>query len=112
VTKRLLAWLFTRPVWPLSPGQIVLWWEARRVAYNAALGVVGLLLGALLYGILANVGYTGGWIVELLVARLWSVDTERFGPIAFTLGMAFSVLVTLLPPGLVVLVALITSCGA
>jgi hypothetical protein len=99
VPERLLAWLFTRPVWPLSSGQIVLWWEARRVAYNVVLGAVGLLssavmvavaftcesrggapiglpdppilavLGALLYGILANVCYTGGWIVELVVAR-------------------------------------------
>jgi hypothetical protein len=92
------------------------WWEARRVPYNVIVEVVGLsssavmvavaftcesrggapiglpdprafaLVGVLLYGILANACYTGGWITELLVAKLWSVDTARFGPIAFTLG--------------------------
>jgi len=69
------------------------------------------LVGVLLYGILANVCYTGGWITELMVAKLWSVDTARLGPIAFTLGTAFSVLVTLIPAGLVVAAAMITSCG-
>jgi hypothetical protein len=69
------------------------------------------LVGVLLYGILANVCYTGGWITELLVAKLWSLDTTRFGPIAFILGTGFSVLVTLIPAGLVVAVAVMTSCG-
>jgi len=69
------------------------------------------LLGALLYGILANVCYTGGWVTELLVAKVWSVDTSRFGPIAFTLGTAFSVLLTLMPAGLIVVGAVLTSCG-
>ena len=69
------------------------------------------LLGVVLYGILANVCYTGGWIAELLVAKLWSVDTARFGPIAFILGTGLSVLVTLAPAGLVVVVAAMTSCG-
>jgi hypothetical protein len=68
------------------------------------------VVGVVLYG-LANVCYTGGWITELLVARLWSVDTTRFGPIAFVLGTGFSVLVTLIPLGLVVAVATLTSCG-
>ena len=54
--------------------------------------------------------YTGGWVTELLVAKVWSVDTSRFGPIAFTLGAAFSVLVTLIPPVLVVAAAALTSC--
>jgi hypothetical protein len=69
------------------------------------------LIGVLLYGILANICYTGGWITELVVAKLWSVETSRFGPIAFTLGAAFSVLLTLTPAGLVVAAAAITACG-
>jgi len=138
--RGLLAWLVARPIKPLSSRAVVLWWEARRVPYNAIVGVVGLasstimvavaftcesrggapiglpdppafaIVGVLLYGILANVCYTGGWITELLVAKVWSVDTSRFGPIAFTLGAAFSVLVTLIPPVLVVAAAAITSC--
>ncbi|HBH02425.1 MAG TPA: hypothetical protein DDZ42_10985 [Candidatus Rokubacteria bacterium] len=69
------------------------------------------VLAVLLYGILANVCYTGGWITELLVARFWGVDTSRFGPIAFSLGTAFSVLVTLVPAGVVIVIAAITACG-
>ena len=137
----LRGWLFTRRPGPLGAKAVVLWWEARRVPYNVIVGMVGLmssavlvtvafvcesrggapiglpdppilaLLGVLLYGIVANVCYTGGWITELLVAKLWAVDTGRFGPIAFILGTALSVLVTLAPAGLVLAVAAITSCG-
>jgi len=48
--------------------------------------------------IVANVFYTCGWILELLVAKVWRVSTPVFGPIAFTLGTALSVVVTLVPP--------------
>jgi len=141
VPKTLLGWLLTRQIGPLHSRAVVLWWEARRVPYNVIVGMVGLLtsavmvmvaficesrggapiglpdppafalVGILLYGILANVCYTGGWITELLVAKLWSVDTARFGPIAFILGTGFSVLVTLIPAGLIVAAAAMTSCG-
>ena len=141
VPKALLGWLFTRPIGPLPSGAVIRWWEARRVPYNMIVGMVGLisssvmvavaftcesrggaliglpdppafaLVAVLLYGILANVCYSGGWITELLVAKLWFVDTARFGPIAFTLGIAFSVLVTLIPAVLVVAMAALTSCG-
>ena len=66
----------------------------------------------LMYGIAANICYTGGWITELVVARFWRVDTVPFGPIAFALGTALSVLVTLIPAGLVIAAAAMTSCGA
>jgi len=68
------------------------------------------IVGVLLYGVLANVCYTGGWITELIIAKVWSVDTSRFGPIAFTLGTVFSVLLTLAPAGLIVVTATIFSC--
>ena len=140
--RRLIARILARPIGPLPPRAVVLWWEARRVPYNAIVGVVGLvsatimvgvaftcesrggapiglpdppafaIVGAVLYGVLANICYTGGWITELVVAKVWSVDTTRFGPIAFMLGTAFSVLVTLIPSGLVIALAAITSCGS
>ena len=69
------------------------------------------IVGVLVYGVLANVFYTGGWVTELLVARLWRADTTRFGPIAYTLGTAFSGLVTLIPAGLILASAVLTSCG-
>jgi hypothetical protein len=139
--RTLLAPLFTRPIGPMPSMAVVLWWEARRVPYNVIVGAVGLgtsaimvavaytcesrggapiglpdppglaLVGVVLYGIVANICYTGGWITELLVGKLWSVDTTRFGPIALTLGIAFSMLVTLVPAGLVVIAAALTACG-
>jgi hypothetical protein len=68
------------------------------------------VIAALAYGIVVNVFYTGGWILELLVAKLWHVRTPVFGPIAFTIGTAVSVVVTLVPAGLLVLLAVFTSC--
>ena len=138
--KRVVAWLFGARRRTERVAGVVGWWEARRVPYNLIVGAVGLMsaavmvsvaftcerrggapiglpdsplfaiAGILLYGIVANVCYTGGWITELVVARLWRVDTSRFGPIAFTLGTAFSVVVTLVPAAVVVVLALVTSC--
>ena len=140
--KKLLALLYARPVGPLRSKAVILWWEARRIPYNVIVGAVGMvssavmvtvaftcnsrggapiglpdppvlaIMGVLMYGIAANICYTGGWITELVVARFWRVDTAPFGPIAFALGTAFSVLVTLIPAGLVIAAAAMTSCGA
>ena len=140
-SQRLPGWLTTRPTGALPYGAVVLWWEARRVPYNAIVGVTGLISSAvmvavaftcesrggapiglpdppafaivavLLYGVLANLCYTGGWITEVVVAKVWAVDTSRFGPIAFTLGTVFSVLLTLAPAALIIVAAAITSCG-
>jgi hypothetical protein len=68
------------------------------------------VIGVIAFGITANVCYTGGWIVELLVAKLWRVESTRFGPIAFTLGTALSVLLALAPAGLNFTVAALTGC--
>ena len=83
---------------------------------GAAIGLPGsplfAIAGVLLYGIVVNVCYTGGWMTELLVARLWRIDTSRFGPIALALGIAFSILVTLTPAAAVAILATVTSCGS
>ena len=140
-SQRLLGWLTTRPTGAMPYGAVVLWWEARRVPYNAIVGLTGLISSAVmvavaftcesrggapiglpdppafaivavvLYGLLANVCYTGGWITDVVVAKVWAVDTSRFGPIAFTLGTVFSVLLTLAPAALIVAAAAITTCG-
>ncbi|MBX9573776.1 MAG: hypothetical protein K2X77_33070, partial [Candidatus Obscuribacterales bacterium] len=100
-----------------SAGSIILWWEARRVPFNLMVGTVGLIstlaimlfahadpslflhtLGPILvYGLCANLCYTGGWIAELIAKRTWAEKAQYFGPIALGLGTAFSVLLTLLP---------------
>jgi len=68
------------------------------------------VIGVIVFGILANVCYTGGWVVELLVAKVWRVESTQFGPIAFALGTAFSVLLALAPAGLNLAVAAMTRC--
>ncbi len=122
---------FARAEEPVGPWQVIAWWEARRLPYNMLVGFAGLMTGfvcitsglvaerlvgvpiglpdpplfALVavaaYGIMANVCYTGGWIAEVIVNKVWAQKGRDFGPIAFTLGVFFSVGVTLLP-GLVV----------
>ena len=124
----------------LRSAQVIAWWEVRRLLYNAVVGIAGVvastvmvtvgricesrggapigipdpplfaIAAVLLYAIAANVCYTGGWVTELLVAKVWHLDTESFGPIALILGTAFSALLTLAPAGAALVVALATSC--
>jgi hypothetical protein len=107
------------------------WWEARRIPFNlivgsagiltcVVVGIVGLasevlfhsefglpnpplfvLFGVIIYGILANACYTGGWVTELIVRRMWPREADRFATLSFSLGIIFSVLVTLVPAVLV-----------
>lgn len=138
---KVITRLFRQPAASSRPAAIIAWWERRRIAYNVLVGLVGLItsavmvmvaftcesrggapvglpdppalaiVGVLVYGALANVCYTGGWITELLVVNFWDADTSRFGPIAYTLGTGFSALLTLLPAVAIPVVAALTSCG-
>jgi hypothetical protein len=140
ISWRLAGWIFAHQLEKSHPAHVVAWWELRRLPYNMIVGAtaalslavffavaftcersVGVPLGRpgppllvaiaiIAYGIVVNVFYTGGWILELLVAKLWHVSTPVFGPIAFTVGTAVSVVVTLVPAGLVILLAAVTSC--
>ena len=112
--------------------EIIKWWEVRRIPFNLIVGVTGLLSGTMVfgvafvaervtgeatgwpdppmfiflaviaYGIMANVCYTGGWVMELLASRVWGDRAEAMGEISFTLGMLFSVALTLLPAVVIV----------
>jgi hypothetical protein len=55
------------------------------------------------YGVMANICYTGGWITELVVEKVWQDEGRYFGPISFTLGIIFSIALTLLPGIFIVL---------
>ncbi|MFZ0818839.1 MAG: hypothetical protein WAM91_02135 [Candidatus Acidiferrales bacterium] len=59
------------------------------------------MIGILLYGIGANICYTGGWIAELVVRRIWRTESDRFATLTFSLALVFSVLLTLTPAILV-----------
>jgi hypothetical protein len=138
VTRSMNFRLFRRPAEPLTPWQVIGWWELRRLAYNLIVGATGLfsvatavtvsvicdkligepigmpdpaifaIVGIVVYGIMANVCFTGGWVVELFLAQVWAVRPSRFGQIAFSLGLLGSVFLTLLPAGYIVISAAVT----
>jgi len=107
--------------------QVVGWWEARRIAFNLVVGIAGLVSGILcllcgaiseakfhtdfglpdpplflafgvaFYAIAANACFTGGWLAEIAIRRLWKNPWADFGPVTLALGVGFSVLLTLTP---------------
>lgn len=107
---------------------VIRWWESRRLFFNMVVGCTGIItcillivcafmadstvgepiglpdgpllgvFGVLLYGILANICYTGGWISELLVsATSKAKSSTSFGLKVFRIGLIFSIFVTLCP---------------
>lgn len=103
-------------------GQIILWWELRRIPFNLVVGLLGIMtcitllvtvvpdngepfggepflmvLGIFCYGIAANICYTGGWIVEIIAKTFWREQAVRLGENSFALGVLFSAFLTLLP---------------
>lgn len=119
--------LFQRAEHLEKPWQIILWWEKRRIPFNLIVGATGFLVCALLfgiavfsenkfgepiglpdpplfgviaiflYGIAANVCFTGGWLAELIAKGIWKNRSEHLGEITFVLGLFFSVALTLVP---------------
>jgi hypothetical protein len=115
-----LTRFFFDPVYaPRSAWSIIGWWERRRTAFNLVVGAAGLLTLATIngfallppggrwvgvplgvvaaYGLLANVAYTAGPAVDLLIRRTWGNQYAAIGPTLFRYGFAFSVGLTLLP---------------
>ena len=98
--------IFVLP-WYLSPRaedkSVIVWWEKRRIPYNVILCVVcfGFYLSWKDSGIvvitwtvvqiMANVWYTGGWIVELMLKAIHKGRLRLFGPIALAAGTLFSI---------------------
>ena len=113
----LTEFLFPAPA-PRSTGAILAWWEKRRPAFNFMVGSAGLVtLGAVhtvlwmqpgpmqwvpwqpivVYGVLANLCYFLGPLVEVSVHRLWERQVLPLGPSLFRMGLTFSIGLTLLP---------------
>ncbi len=101
---------------------IIRWWEGRRLAYNAAVGGAGLVSLAaislvqgprvpleliLAYGILANLFFCMGPVVDALVCRRWGPNFSAVGPAVFRYGFVFAVGLTLLPIPMLMLGAVI-----
>ena len=89
---------------PRATWAVVRWWESRRLTYNVVVGSTGLLSlgvpwqGVVLYGVLANVCYSGGAAADLALRRWLGLPYgATIGPALFRYGFVFSVGLTLLP---------------
>lgn len=114
----LTDFLFPAPAQRSAAG-IVRWWESRRLHYNLIVGAAGLLsLGAIriitwlppnahhdfipppvviVFGVMANVCYLLGPIVEIALEKLWGRKALPTGPTLFRMGLTFSVGLAFLP---------------
>ncbi len=119
----LTRFLFPLPDGRRTPSSLLRWWEARRLPYNLVVGGTGLvtlgvvtvvgvlppvhhpglvvwpqvLVGVVVYGVLANVGYSLGWTTEMLMRLVWKGEAPEAGPALFRQGLSFAVGLTLLP---------------
>ncbi len=115
----------------VSARETIGWWEARRVPFNLIVGGAGIVsvaivsivglgayflfnsdfglpdpplfaaVGVIVYALVVNICYTGGWIVELVIRAAWPEQADRFATLSLSLGLLLTILVTLLP-GIVV----------
>lgn len=119
--SNLVEYLYPLPDFRRTPMSSLRWWESRRLVFNAAVGAAGMVTAsvvtlfallpphpatlsftgmagiALVYAIAANVCYTLGWPIELLVRRVLGRKEPELGPLLFRQGVFFSVGLTLLP---------------
>jgi hypothetical protein len=121
--------LFRRESPALSRAETIQWWESRRVPYNLIVGIFGICTSVAVfaiglianvffhghferpdppiflivsfYGIMANICFTCGWVVELMVRRLSPRKAGGFAEKSFFCGLVFSVVLTLSPAVLV-----------
>jgi hypothetical protein len=107
----------------LTAWQILLWWEKRRLLYNALLLIIGVLaliifevlmekaiplgqdaeepfglfLGVAAYAIMANVCYTLGWFIELASRDADPFAARRRAKWMYRTGLIFSCVLTTAP---------------
>ena len=107
----------------LSTWQVIRWWELRRLLYNALLLVIGIgaivgfellmekaippgedaeepmgiALGVVAYGFMANVCYTAGWVSELISRKADPLLARKRGQKMFRAGLVFSCVLTTAP---------------
>ena len=112
--------LFPEPTLRRAPLAVLRWWESRRLLYNAVVGTAGIVtmlavsavfgagfllqpgpwMLAMAYGFAANVCYTFGAPLEILLERWLGRRTYGLGPALFRYGLVYSVGLTLFPIGL------------
>ncbi|MDE3053688.1 MAG: hypothetical protein KGN74_05590 [Gemmatimonadota bacterium] len=120
--------LFPDPPLVRTPISLLRWWEARRLTYNAVVGASGLVTVGVIetlsllfgfpgghfpwllvgvYGLLANVAYSFGWVAEATLQKWLRRETYGLGPALFRHGLVFSVGLTLFPAALATLASLV-----
>ena len=113
-----LGRVFFTPLYrPAGALDVFRWWESRRLLYNVCVGATGLLSiawvdllallsgrglgfplgGVVAVGVLANLCYTLGPVVELLVRKYFGTRGAAAGPVLLRYGFVFSMGLTLLP---------------
>jgi hypothetical protein len=124
--SQLVEALYPLPDVRRTPLSLLRWWESRRLFYNKVVGATGLatlagvsivsalpphpvpfgdpfgdpllmVVGAVVYGVLANGCYSMGWLLELAARSLWGRRAPDVGPLLFRQGLIFSVGLTLFP---------------
>jgi hypothetical protein len=119
--NKFIAWFFSRPPEPFSVGNIIGWWEIRRIPYNLIMyvsGIVSLIIFFIFINlahelkpgedaveplaliaalILLNICYTGGWIFELILSTFRNKNSSPIGPALLKLGLVFSIIIAFLP---------------
>jgi hypothetical protein len=111
-------YFFSPLYYPLSPFQVIWWWERRRLAYNVCVGSAGVLsmstllllhphpsamadfgmvLGVVLYGLAANACYSVGWMADLALRKVLGIRAPDLAPALLRYGFVFSIGLTLLP---------------
>ena len=114
----LTKFFFRAPYSAPRTGEIIRWWESRRLIYNLTLLAAGtitigtvyllelLTLGRarlphplliVVYAVLANLCYTLGPVVDTLIMRFGGREYSEAGPMLFRYGFVSAVLLTLLP---------------
>jgi hypothetical protein len=106
----------------MTAWEVIRWWEIRRILYNAVLLVIGIAsifgmewlvdktpnaaqdapaletgLSVIVYGIIANLCYSLGWLIELYRRGEDAVEARRRAKRLFLLGLGFSCLLTTTP---------------
>lgn len=108
---------FLKPLLSVPEGKrsalnVVSWWESRRLVYNLIVGACGLPtlvvlvlthavpfwflgFGTILYAVAANACYTLGWMAELVSRACFAEKSRHMGPMLLTLGLVFSMAITI-----------------
>ncbi|MBC7808687.1 MAG: hypothetical protein H7145_21345 [Akkermansiaceae bacterium] len=114
--RRLQYFLFFVPHRARAAGEIIWWWEKRRLAYNLIVGAFGVVTlfasglwmqgpsfwsgpatAALVIGVAANICYCAGWIGEILLQRFLVRPRHRIGPFLMNLALGISLFVVVTP---------------